>query len=77
MTNENCFQSRQVSGVCDVCQEPVSLMHLPKRPLGFYCEQHCPVCSQYFDVLEIAHRKSGVCVSAKVYHRRYDEAPAS
>jgi hypothetical protein len=74
MSNENCFQSRQVSGVCDVCQEPTTSMHLPKRPLGFYCAKHCPVCAQDYDVIGITDRKSGVCVSARVQY--HDEVPA-
>ena len=71
MATEKCFQSRQVNGVCDVCQELASLMHLPTRPLGFYCERHCPVCAQSFDVLGITQRKSGVCVSVKAQQRDY------
>jgi len=45
MAKETCFQSRQVTGVCDVCKEPADPMHLPLWPLGFYCERHCPACS--------------------------------
>ncbi len=44
MPRNNCFQSRQVTGVCDICKEPAENMHMPLRPLGFYCEKHCPVC---------------------------------
>jgi hypothetical protein len=45
MSHGKCFQSREVTGVCDVCDSPASLMHLPARPRGIYCEKHCPVCS--------------------------------
>ena len=45
MSNENCFQSREVTGVCDVCEAPADMMHLPTRPRGIYCEKHCPACS--------------------------------
>ena len=45
MSNHNCFQSRAVTGVCDVCDSPADLMHLPTRPRGIYCEKHCPACS--------------------------------
>jgi hypothetical protein len=45
MANENCFQSREVTGVCDVCEAPADMMHLPTRPRGIYCEKHCPTCS--------------------------------
>jgi hypothetical protein len=70
MTNSGkCFQSRDISGVCDVCGEPAGSMHLPTRPLGFYCELHCPVCSRDLNVIAIADRKSGVCVSVKVLER--------
>ena len=44
MSKGSCFQSRDVTGGCDVCKAPVTLMHLPVRPLGFFCEKHCPVC---------------------------------
>jgi hypothetical protein len=44
MANQ-CFQSRQVTGKCDICDQSVELMHLPVRPLGFYCAEHCPVCA--------------------------------
>ena len=77
MSNDRCFQSRQVSGVCDVCGEPAKSIHLPTRPLGFYCEAHCPVCSKNFNVIGIAERISGVCVSVKVGLREYDELAAS
>jgi hypothetical protein len=77
MTKEKCFQSDNVSGVCDVCSEPAKKMHLPVRPLGFYCHLHCPVCSNYFDVLAVAARKTGVCVSIRVEHNHCDETPAS
>jgi hypothetical protein len=45
MPNDNCFQSREVTGVCDVCEAPADMMHLPTRPRGIYCEKHCPACS--------------------------------
>jgi hypothetical protein len=45
MGKEACFQSKQVTGVCDLCKEPAELMYLPLRPLGFYCERHGPACS--------------------------------
>lgn len=45
MAKEPCFQTQDVTGACDVCKQPTTLMHLPMRPLGFYCEKHCPVCS--------------------------------
>jgi hypothetical protein len=44
MARSNCFQSRQVTGECDICKERAEIMHMPLRPLGFYCEKHCPVC---------------------------------
>jgi hypothetical protein len=65
MSSGRCFQSQQVSEVCDVCGESASSMHLPTRPLGFYCERHCPVCAEYIGVIGITDRKSGVCVSVK------------
>ena len=34
MTNYRCFQSRDVNGVCDLCNEPTKAIHLPVRPLG-------------------------------------------
>jgi hypothetical protein len=40
-----CFQSRQVTGKCDICDQSAELMHLPVRPRGFYCARHCPVCA--------------------------------
>jgi hypothetical protein len=45
MSNANCFQSREVTGVCDVCDSPADSMHLPSKPRGIYCEKHCPACS--------------------------------
>jgi hypothetical protein len=45
MAKEACFQSSEVTGACDVCKQAAPSMHLPMRPLGFYCEKHCPVCS--------------------------------
>ena len=74
MTNGRCFQSEQVNGVCDVCNEPA--IHVPEQPLGFfYCELHCPVCSNYFDVsiIAIAGRRSGVCLSVKGQHPYHSE----
>jgi len=66
MTNDRCFQSQEVKGCCDVCNKPATLMHLPKRPLGFYCDQHCPICSDHFDVMEMMNRESAVCLVARV-----------
>ena len=68
MTKNRCFQSQDVNGVCDLCNEPAKSIHLPTRPLGFYCELHCPVCSNNFDLIAISGRKSGVCVSIEVQH---------
>src|SRR5260370_13739862 len=45
MSTATCFQSREVTGSCDVCDAAADLKHLPMRPLGIYCEKHCPVCS--------------------------------
>jgi hypothetical protein len=44
MAKGSCFQSPQVTEVCDICREPAEVMHLPLRPLGLYCERHCPAC---------------------------------
>ena len=57
---EPCFQSREVTGACDVCKQPTPLMHLPMRPLGFYCEEHCPVCSA------LSETTTGIVVSREI-----------
>ena len=43
MSRDNCFQSRQVTGGVRRLQhkEPAEMMHMPLRPLGFFCEKHC------------------------------------
>jgi hypothetical protein len=61
MAQKPCFQSREVTGGCDVCKRPSTLMHLPLQPLGFYCEKHCPVCSTRCDTTrEGDHRRCGI-----------------
>src|SRR5262249_55244799 len=57
---ELCLQSPELTAPCDVCKQPSTLMHLPVRSLGFYCEKHCPVCSTRCDSNgEIAHGERG------------------
>ena len=46
MSQTNCIQSRHVSEPCDICRRPTKVVHLPNRPMGFYCEDHCPVCAE-------------------------------
>jgi hypothetical protein len=73
MPKEPCIQSQEVTGTCDVCQGPVTLMHLPIRPLGFYCEKHCPVCStRCHATIEVAHREYGAHETKSTYVSYYD-----
>ena len=76
MTNGSCFQSEQLNAVCDVCSEAAKSIHLPELRLGFfYCERHCPVCSNYFDasIIAIARSRSGVCLSVRGQHPYHSE----
>ena len=45
MSQSNCVQSRHVTEPCDICRRPTTVVHLPNRPMGFFCEDHCPVCA--------------------------------
>jgi hypothetical protein len=45
MSLSDCIQSRHVTEPCDVCRKPTKVVHLPNRPMGFFCEDHCPVCA--------------------------------
>jgi hypothetical protein len=73
MAKEPCFQSREVTGACDVCKQPCTLMHLPLRPVGFFCEKHCPVCStRCVSAIEVADCKGGAHETKSTYLRYYD-----
>ena len=46
MSQNDCIQSRHVNEPCEVCRRSVKVVHLPNRPIGFFCEYHCPVCAE-------------------------------
>ena len=75
MVKEVCFQAPQLTVACDVCKQRSSLMHLPLRPIGFYCEKDCPVCSMRGDTNgEVAHRRRGSDERRITYRPYYDRS---
>jgi len=40
-----CLRSTRLTAKCEVCSTRPAVVHSPTRVRGFYCQDHCPVCS--------------------------------
>jgi len=42
---KDCIRSKIVRADCDTCGQRPDMLHMPTKRRGWFCGDHCPVCS--------------------------------
>lgn len=67
--SRDCFRSRNLTAPCQTCGVRGEITHCPTRAAGFFCAEHCAVCSPC-ETAPPEARELSAATDARAHERR-------